>query len=306
LGTGTYSLGDATTAPAAAINVSANTDLSGANAVANPLLVNRNFTISGSFPLEFSGDVTLATTTVSTLTVSNTAATILSGDIGGTGFGIAKAGAGTLTLTGSSSYDGGTTVSAGTLLANNTTGSAMGTGAVAITGGKLGGTGSVAGAVSINSGGTIAPGNSIESIDTGDQTWNNGGNYEWEIASATGTAGTDWDLINITGTLDVAADNVTKFTIKIISSAAVTNWLPNVYREWVIATTTGGVTNFAADKFILDVTGFTDDGNTVGSPGFGLYVSGNNLKLTYVPEPGTASLLAIGTAGLLRRRRRAS
>lgn len=70
--------------------------------------------------------------------------------------GLQKTGLGTLVLSGSSSYTGGTEVSAGSLLVNGTV-----TGALDVaSGATLGGSGSVFGTVSILSGGTFSPGNS--------------------------------------------------------------------------------------------------------------------------------------------------
>jgi autotransporter-associated beta strand protein len=71
---------------------------------------------------------------------------------GASGGSFAKAGAGTLTLSGASLYTGGTIVSAGTLVVANATGSATGTGAVSVTAGTLGGSGIIAGAVTIGTG----------------------------------------------------------------------------------------------------------------------------------------------------------
>jgi len=48
---------------------------------------------------------------------------------------LTKIGSGTFTLTGTNSYSGGTTVSNGTLLVNNTGSSATGTGAVTVVNG---------------------------------------------------------------------------------------------------------------------------------------------------------------------------
>ena len=75
--------------------------------------------------------------------------------------GIIKAGTGTLTLVGASTYSGTTSVQLGTVLAMNTTGSATGTSAVTVANDAqafLGGTGSIAGSVSVTGNGTIFTG----------------------------------------------------------------------------------------------------------------------------------------------------
>ena len=71
---------------------------------------------------------------------------------------LTKIGGGTLTLTNANDYTGLTTVSAGTLLVNNTTGSGTGSGAVQVDGGTLGGSGTIAGPVTVNAGGRITGG----------------------------------------------------------------------------------------------------------------------------------------------------
>ena len=64
---------------------------------------------------------------------------------------------------------------------------------------------------------------------------------------------------------------------------------------------TGGITNFAANLFNIDITGFqnTHNGN------FSITQNGNNLDLVYtaVPEPRAALLGGLGLLVLLRRRR---
>jgi len=91
------------------------------------------------------------------VTVQNAATTLtVGGIISGAGFGLTKAGAGTLKLTGASRYTGATTISNGALLVN---GSLTNLSAVTVqNGGRLGGIGTVNGAVTVNSGGTLKPG----------------------------------------------------------------------------------------------------------------------------------------------------
>ena len=80
----------------------------------------------------------------------------------GRGGSLTKVGTGTLALSGANTYTGGTTVSSGRLVINNTADSSTGTGAAQVNAGTLAGQGTMAGAVTIGSGsGTgavLAPG----------------------------------------------------------------------------------------------------------------------------------------------------
>jgi autotransporter-associated beta strand protein len=78
------------------------------------------------------------------------------GAVSGSGA-LTKQAAGMLTLAGTNSYTGNTTVTAGTLLISG----AIGASSVSVTGGTLGGNGLVNGPVTVQSGGRLAPGASI-------------------------------------------------------------------------------------------------------------------------------------------------
>lgn len=75
-------------------------------------------------------------------------------------------------------------------------------------GGTLQGSGSVDNVV-VQSGGHLAPGNSIESLSMSSLTLNSGADVFFEFKNAAGTTpGTDWDLIDLGGgTLTINADN---------------------------------------------------------------------------------------------------
>jgi autotransporter-associated beta strand protein len=74
------------------------------------------------------------------------------GSSGGTGGSLTKVGTGTFSLSGSNTYTGGTTVSAGVLEVANQAGSATSTGSVNVNAGTLAGRGIIAGAVNIGTG----------------------------------------------------------------------------------------------------------------------------------------------------------
>jgi autotransporter-associated beta strand protein len=235
----------------------------------------------------------------------------ISAVLGGGSAALTKSGTGnTVTLSGANTYGGGTTVSGGNLKINNTSGSGTGTGNVIVNStGILSGTGNISGNVTINSGGTLAPGNSPGTLSTGSQTWNGGGSYLFQINKAGGTAGTDpgWTLANITGSLTLAATPANKFTVSITSltlgntAGALADFDGTLPYDWVIATTTTGVTGFDPTAFNIDTSGFTGGINPATGTFSLLTENGdNNLDLVYsVPEPSSLALVFGGGAAIL-------
>jgi fibronectin-binding autotransporter adhesin len=247
----------------------------------------------------------------------NNASTTYAGVLSGTGGSLIKAGSGIVTLTGTNTYTGATTVSAGQLMVN---GSSSGSAHTVGNGGTLGGTGTV-GALLVQSGGTISPGNSPGILNvSGDTTWLDGGNYNWQVLDVDGAAGTGWDQLAITGALDLASLTAGGFNVNVwsLSSALVNGNAQNfdgiggVY-SWPIATASGGITGFDAGDFTIftgsnnGTTGFTND-FTGGT--FSMSQTGNNLYLNYlgptpVPEPASAvTVLALFSGAVLQRRKR--
>jgi autotransporter-associated beta strand protein/T5SS/PEP-CTERM-associated repeat protein len=226
---------------------------------------------------------------------------------------LAKSGSGVWTLTGSSTYTGETNVGVGTLQVDGSIATSSLT--TVQSWGTLSGTGTV-GALTIASGGTVAPGNSPGTLSAGDTTFGSGGRFLWEINSVDGTAGSGvgWDLLSISGALNIAATAGSPFTISLVSldlfngAGELGNFNDSSTYYFVFASTTDGVSGFSADKFVIDTEGFQNafTGN------WSVELIGNDLNLVYtaaasaVPEPSTYAAIA-GAAMLgfaLWRRRR--
>lgn len=247
-----------------------------------------------------------------------------SGVISGDG-GMTMSSAGVLTLSGSNTYTGTTTVGGGLLVVN---GSISGSAVTVQNGGTLGGSGTV-GSATIESGGTIAPGNSPGTLTfTNGFTWAGGGNYNWQIYNASNslTAGltNTWDLINVTGGLwDITGlSSTNKFNINLWSLSGLpettgpaTGFDATQNYSWMILASVGVTNAFDSSFFNINTNAVNGTGGFTGATGvFSLSLDGNNdLFLNYagagapVPEPGTwaaAALLAGGAAFVRWRRRR--
>jgi hypothetical protein len=118
---------------------------------------------------------------------------------------------------------------------------------------------------------------------TGSNIWNSDGFYLCEINGANVTAS---DEVAITGTLNVQATFGSPFTIKLApltgdnTPGAVANFNKFASCSWTIATSSGGVQNFATNEFVLDTSSFSNDfsGGT-----FSLTSNGSSLVINYTP-----------------------
>lgn len=114
---------------------------------------------------------------------------------------IKKMGTGIWTLTNANTYTGGTTINEGTIMVNNTTGSGLGTGAVTVnSGGTLAGTGIVTGAITVNDGGILSPANGSGTFSSGSVNVLSGGILAVDIDKTNSKN----DLLNLTGILSMA------------------------------------------------------------------------------------------------------
>ena len=187
------------------INLNAGiTTAGGAVTFNNPVVVGASSTVdtsnAGGTPagasISFTSTIDLG---ANLLTLNGGAANYsISTVISGTGGQLTKQGSGTLTLSATNTYTGATTVSNGKLLVN---GSLAAASAVTVgNGGTLGGSGTV-GTVTAQSGGSVSPGSSPGILNVGDTTFSSGSSFVVEINGT--TAGTGYDQLNVTGTIDL-------------------------------------------------------------------------------------------------------
>ncbi len=230
------------------------------------------------------------------------------GVIGGTGA-VTKSGAGVLALTGDNTYPGGTTVVAGTLLANNVLGgSSTGSGQVTVGfGGTFGGNGVSSGTAVIQVGGTLAPGASVGRLLVGAVQFNTGSTLEIEISGDGGAPGVDFDQLIVFGSATLGGsltiDLVDSFlpshsdTFEILDSATLSGVFGNVLDGGRLDTS-GGEGSFLVSynstsnsvvlsEFLVPVNGDYDGDNDVDGIDFLFWQRGES------PNPLTANDLAV-------------
>jgi len=224
------------------------------------------------------------TVTAGTLTVG--------GGIGGSTFGLTKAGNGTLTLANGSTYTGSTTVSAGNLLVNGT---ATASSSYTVNGGTLGGIGTLSG-VTVNSGGTITAGNASGvggnlsmttlTFGTGSSTVNvNPGSAILAASGALTANGTTTINVSGTGVSAVGVYHLITYTGSTVSSGFVLGTLP----LRVVASL-----QFNAGSIDLNVTG-TDSPKWSGATSAAWDTATTNWKL--VSDGVTGTTYIDGTPG---------
>jgi autotransporter-associated beta strand protein len=252
----------------------------------------------------------------STLTAGgNGQTTTYSGNLSGSG-GFSKAGGGNLILSGSSTYFGATSVSAGRLSVNGS----LGTTAVTVqNGGELGGSGSIAGALSVLAGGTLSPGNSIESLIGGETTFSGSSTFEYEYDSTNpASLAAAADLLVVNGNLTINPGAILTLTDLASSPNPFVNYttifaLINYSGTWNSGLFTYNGTELTdGARFFVGSQEWQIDYNRTSATGLdnftGDYLpSSSFVAITAVPEPSTWAMALAGLAcgGLMIRRRRA-
>lgn len=209
---------------------------------------------------------------------------------------IVKTGLGTLAIAGGS-HDGTTSVEQGTLLVNGThtvddskgdwTGTPTGSYTVA-GGATLGGSGTINlsalnGDVTIQAGGNLSPGNTVDPTGTFTLFLGNG---TLDISAIAGTGGLLFDLdtigdsdkVVVGSTLDIGTLDFDDFTFNPLGGFGV-----------------GTYTLFQTDNIIGSLG---SAGGTVGGLNALLVINGTNVQLNVVPEGSTLALAAAGLFGL--------
>jgi autotransporter-associated beta strand protein len=200
--------------------------------------------------------------------------------ITGTGDSLTKAGNGTLQLTNTEAYTGGTTVKAGTLLVDGAQGQI---GAVTVAGGTIGGTGTVGAITELNSltGGTVAPGDSSSTGQTPGilNTAANAavafnGKTTFSVALGGNTPGNgpgNYGQLSASGIVTLGSATLT--------GSVANGFSPAINSTYTIIQTTGSITGQFAGI----------------APGGAVFLSGEKFTVTYNPSSVVLTHVALST-----------
>lgn len=220
---------------------------------------------------------------------------------------VVKQGSGTLVLSGTQLYTGATNIQNGEIKLN---GSAAYSSFNVAAGAALSGNGQVGG---LTVAGLLSPGNSPGQMNVGNTTFAGAGSYLWEINSANALAGVGYDLLSVTGQLNITATSSNRFSLTLKSLlpdnsfGVLSGWDASINHTYTLVSTTGGIIGFSADSFNLDTSSFA---NNIQGGTWAVANQNNNLELRFtaapVPEPETYAMFLAGLGllvGAVRRRK---
>jgi uncharacterized repeat protein (TIGR01451 family) len=205
-------------------------------------------------------------------------------------------GSGDVLISGGFTVTGDVTVAVGAVGAFKVDGALVGN--LTLNGGQFTGANGSVDDVTLNNG-LLSPGANGVTILNMDNLILNSGAYQWNITNATGTAGVNWDLLRVgggSGTINLSGAGIGAITVRVSSALAT---LPNFFHSaagsWMIAEG-GSVSGFAANKFVVDDSGFTPSSEggiwTVSTSGGDLYLNyapgapiDLTIRMTDNPEP---------------------
>ena len=204
---------------------------------------------------------------------------------------------GRVSLSGGSTYSGPTTVTSGTLLANNTAGSAAGTGNVTVNSAALlGGTGSISGTIFVQSGGTLTGGDAdaIGTLTLGALHLEPGSIFRFDVYTST----LSHDLVSVNSLF------LNGSTLAFNDLASIPLSLGTIIPLIDFTTIAPGFFAGLPEGAIFYA------GSNIFQISYGYTVAGE-VTVTAVPEIdpgslGSAVALVLGSLGLLERRRRRS